>query len=491
MHKKMNDQLHATSQSTSQATSESVRKRRFNTRLAYSLASFFAIVVLLISSNLVFAQDATSTNRLFLPIVSSGNAQASATDEPLRPESYDSQQEPVLDESANAQRTFCFTFIKFTNLSSSKVNVYWVNSFGGESLYKTLSPNTYYWQQTFYGHRWRVRSTSGALLYSLTANSCFFIYVNITNSSFPTATPLPPTATATKTPVPPTATATKTPVPPTATPTSTPLPATATATPTNTPVTSLFASIGNQVWFDLNGNGNQEIDEPYVLGVTVELLQGCASSVILGTQVTDGNGFYNFTNLAPSQYRVRFSTLPLGYQFTGKDVGLSESTDSDVNVDGTTDCRTVAPGEENMFVDAGIVTVGAPTPTPTNTPVSVVPASIGNQVWFDLNANGTQEIDEPYVPGVTVQLLQSCVGETVLETQVSDGNGFYTFANLTPTQYRVRFSNIPAGYQFTIKDVGLADNIDSDVNPDGTTDCLTVASGENDAFEDAGIVALP
>ena len=152
---------------------------------------------------------------------------------------------------------------------------------------------------------------------------------------------------------------------PTATPTNTPVPATATPTP------NPLGAIGNQVWNDLNGNGIQDSGEPYVQGVKVELLSGCSGTTILGTRTTDTSGYYNFPGLTAGQYRVRF-TLPTGYQFTAKNQGTRTTHDSNANADGVTDCITLAAGQLDGTIDAGLVATTA-TPTPTPVPATATP----------------------------------------------------------------------------------------------------------------------
>ena len=62
-------------------------------------------------------------------------------------------------------------------------------------------------------------------------------------------------------------------------------------------------SLGNRVWFDLNDNGVQDAGESGVSDVTLNLLAGTGNTV-LGTTVTDANGYYLFDNLVPGEYRV-------------------------------------------------------------------------------------------------------------------------------------------------------------------------------------------
>ena len=100
-------------------------------------------------------------------------------------------------------------------------------------------------------------------------------------------------------------------------------------------------------------------------------------------------------------------TLPTGYQFTAVNQGTDDGIDSDINpTTGTSDCITLAAGQADPNLDAGAVPSSAPTATPTSTPASTTPGSVGNQVWEDTNGNGIQDFGEPYVQGVTVELLR-------------------------------------------------------------------------------------
>jgi len=89
------------------------------------------------------------------------------------------------------------------------------------------------------------------------------------------------------------------------------------------------------------------------------------------------------------------------------------------------------------------------------------PASLGNQVWLDQDKDGIQDDDEPGVAGVKVDLLDK--NGALITSTLTSPSGVYTFANLTPGVYSVKFTT-PAGYQSTTPDVG--DNSkDSDADP--------------------------
>jgi len=247
------------------------------------------------------------------------------------------------------------------------------------------------------------------------------------------------------------------------------------------------ASIGNRVWSDLNNNGLQDAAEPGIQGVTVELLDAAGNPIdkdpnTAGVQptttITNALGEYLFTGLPAGDYRVRFSTLPAGYNASPKAAGTNRDIDSDGNAiaagTSTTDVLSVAVGEERLDIDFGLFSPTAPL------------GQLGDFVWFDSNNNGIQDPGEQGVPGVTVSLLNA--SNTVIATTVTDANGNYRFVGLADGSYSVKFSNLPAGFSFSPKDLGGNDNTDSDADPTtGTTGTYTITGGNTNITVDAGI----
>ncbi|WP_167853560.1 SdrD B-like domain-containing protein [Roseovarius aestuariivivens] len=240
------------------------------------------------------------------------------------------------------------------------------------------------------------------------------------------------------------------------------------------------ASLGDKVFLDADRDGVQDVGEPGVAGVTVTLTGGGADGVI-GTPddttkvlVTDGNGEYLFTDLDPgTEYKVTFSDLPAGTEFTLANQGGDDAADSDADpTNGMTQIVTLAPGEENRTLDAGIVEKLA---------------SLGDRVFEDLNANGIQDPGESGIAGALVRLLDAA--GTVLATDTTDADGLYDFDGLAPGDYRVEFVQ-PAGFDAaSAPNQGGDDAVDSDGTPEAgnfRTGVISLDPGENDPTNDQG-----
>ena len=123
-------------------------------------------------------------------------------------------------------------------------------------------------------------------------------------------------------------------------------------TPVVTPNT---AALGDKVWCDANGNGIQDTNEAGVAGVTVDLLNAAGTS-ILAVTTTNASGLYRFTNLAAGTYEVKF-VAPTGEKFTLATQGTNGGVDSNPNAStGVTGPITLAAGQTDLTIDAGLVT---------------------------------------------------------------------------------------------------------------------------------------
>jgi hypothetical protein len=237
---------------------------------------------------------------------------------------------------------------------------------------------------------------------------------------------------------------------------------------------STRAALGDYVWFDANSDGKQDATEKGLAGITVTVYD--AANVAVTSAITDQNGRYYFSNLNPGTYTVGFGTIPGKLVFTTKDaVAAGDLLDSDVDpATGKTGSYTLAAGTVNLTVDAGLR--------------PVVPATIGDFVWYDLNRDGLQDADEPGVPGVIVTLYDSA--NQPIGSAITDGSGYYLISNVPAgTGYYVVFSNKPdATAPWTLQNVGGASaNNNSKADATGQTAAFNVAEGQNISNMDAGV----
>ena len=239
------------------------------------------------------------------------------------------------------------------------------------------------------------------------------------------------------------------------------------------------AAIGDRVWYDTDRDGVQDPGEAGVPGVTVTLYRENGSTV--ARQRTGADGLYHFENLASGNYFVGFAP-PAAYTITdqdalgetGNDQTNGGATDSDANpMTGLTAVTTLMASEQDLTWDLGLY-------------LPVEPASLGDYVWMDLDADGVQEEGEPPLQGV-VTTLYSAEGAP-LATTTTDTKGAYRFDALPPGSYSVGFAP-PASYAPTTADSGSDNAADSDADPvTGRTLPVTLSAGEHNPTLDAGFV---
>ena len=231
------------------------------------------------------------------------------------------------------------------------------------------------------------------------------------------------------------------------------------------------ASVGDRVWEDLNGNGEQDANENGVAGVTVRLLNSAGDTVIK-TTTTDVNGEYLFTHLAPGDYQIEFAKPETFSGFVTAKQGGDTAKDSDADLlTGRTAVFTLAGGAAPRDVDAGLYKA----------------ANLGDTLWFDADGDGKQDVNEAGMAATTVTLTGTRGdGTAITATDVTtDAAGNYRFSNLYPGTYSVKFT-LPAGMGFTLQDQGADDSLDSDVAAAGTVSA-TLKSGESNLTLDAGV----
>ncbi len=121
------------------------------------------------------------------------------------------------------------------------------------------------------------------------------------------------------------------------------------------------------------------------------------------------------------------------------------------------------------------------------TSATIHAATITGFVWDDLNTNGIQDAGEPGRDTAVVLLLD--INGNQVDVRFTDANGNFSFNNITPGTYILRFSN-PGGLWQTLQDQGTDDTVDSDADPLGLTAPFTITDGQVLDF-DAGFTTVP
>jgi len=112
-----------------------------------------------------------------------------------------------------------------------------------------------------------------------------------------------------------------------------------------------YATLGDFVWHDLDGDGVQDAGEPGMDDITVRLYD---SGGLQGTTTTNILGEYLFTGLEPGDYYVEFSQ-PVDYFFSPQDA-TTDNKDSDADATtGQTGWVNLESGEDDLTVDAGLM----------------------------------------------------------------------------------------------------------------------------------------
>ena len=237
------------------------------------------------------------------------------------------------------------------------------------------------------------------------------------------------------------------------------------------PICIALSSIGDFVWEDMNGNGVQDVGEPGIVGVQVNLYRSNGSFV--SATFTDANGYYIFEDLFGGNYYLEFIT-PSGFDPTFFNRGVDDTKDSDVDGTygpGTTTNIFLTPGENDLTWDAGFY--------------KCIP--IGDLVWYDINKNDVWDTNENGINGLEVNLWKNHFGQWLIWDVTYTGHkpgtpsddGYWNFC-APPGEYYVEVIMPPLGLVRTRPNIGNNRFIDSDItNANGptTTDRFVVRSG--------------
>ncbi len=228
-------------------------------------------------------------------------------------------------------------------------------------------------------------------------------------------------------------------------------------------------SIGDFVWMDRDGDGVQDASEPGVIGAVVRLTWFGVDSVSGGGDdgvfdvTTDGSGSYGFANLLPGNHSVRV--------VGGLPAGATNSFDRDGNNNSSTPVSLTA-GQAVTDADFGYD----------------VTSVIGDRVWWDRNADGVQNANEPGLGGVSLRVtylgtdgLPGGGDDIVFPLATTNADGDWTVTNVPDGAFLVEvIGGVPAGFVATFDaDSGL-------IAPDRRSSVTLAGSDLNQDFGFAG-----
>ncbi len=177
-----------------------------------------------------------------------------------------------------------------------------------------------------------------------------------------------------------------------------------------------YASVSGAVW-SLDGTLNG------VNALAVTLLDSEGKTI--AEKITDENGSFAFDTLLPGTYALS-AVLPQGHLFARAQDTQERDSFIQSQPDGTVVSLpfSVPMGDDLSGIDIGMGAMG----------------QIGDRAWLDENGNGMQDIGEPDMPGIVIELYQ--YGELIAST-TTDEYGRYLLSDLHPGEYEMRVTMHP------------------------------------------------
>lgn len=194
--------------------------------------------------------------------------------------------------------------------------------------------------------------------------------------------------------------------------------------------------IGDLVWLDQDGDGAQNGSEPGLGGVIVELTSFGPDGIAGGpddslfSTTTDPTGHYEFDGLPPGVFQVEITG--------GVPANTTNSFDPDTGAAGDAKSTvTLTAGVANLDQDFGFNATSV----------------LGDRVWWDLDADGLQELGEPGLNGVEVTATYLGPDDTLgtaddqVFTETTAGDGDYLFSGVPDGEYFVAVTGgVPNGF---------------------------------------------
>jgi uncharacterized repeat protein (TIGR01451 family) len=190
-------------------------------------------------------------------------------------------------------------------------------------------------------------------------------------------------------------------------------------------VTVRRSSISGNVFNDINDDGDQDVGDSDISGVSVDLdgTDNYGNVINLNT-VTDVNGFYEFTGLSASDVTgyTLTETQPAGFNDGLESIGgviITGSRSTDV-------IGNITVGINATLTDYDFADLGQ--------------AGISGLVWADENNNATVDANETTrISGVQINLTgtETASGLAINDNTVTAANGTYNFMDLRAGTYSV------------------------------------------------------
>ncbi len=232
--------------------------------------------------------------------------------------------------------------------------------------------------------------------------------------------------------------------------------------------------------FDLTDGGND---------VAMQFRAGSeAGNTIVITVYTSPGNFSTFTTALPvtvgasatESLTIRFDDAGWTDTGSGADFTNVNAIQFQINVVAAADAQfdftqTVGPSTETINF------------------ANLNPMSLGDTVFNDIDNNGTRDVGEAGIAGVTVELYLDAdgsgdydVGDTLVATETTDATGNYLFDDLLPGEYiaLIPISQFAAGQPL----FGFASSLEPAAAPD--PDTTVVDDDDNGALIAAGVASL-